>query len=33
VWREIGWWKPAAGLALFALVLYFHPWLFGYRPY
>ena len=32
-WREIGWWKPAAGLALFALVLYFHPWLFGYRPY
>jgi uncharacterized membrane protein len=33
VWREIGWWKPAAGLALFALLLYFHPWLFGYRPY
>jgi len=32
-WREIGWWKPAAGLALFALVFYFHPWLFGYRPY
>jgi uncharacterized membrane protein len=33
VWREIGWWKPAAGLALFALLLYFHPWLFGYRAY
>ena len=33
VWREIGWWKPAAGLALFGLLLYFHPWLFGYRPY
>ncbi len=33
VWREIGWWRPAAGLALFALLLYFHPWLFGYRPF
>ena len=33
VWREIGWWRPAAGLALFALLLLFHPWLFGYRPY
>ena len=33
VWREIGWWRPAAGLALFGLLLYFHPWLFGYRPY
>lgn len=32
-WREIGWWRPAAGLALFALLLYFHPWLFGQRPY
>jgi len=32
-WREIGWWRPATGLALFALLLYFHPWLFGYRPY
>jgi uncharacterized membrane protein len=32
-WREIGWWKPAAGVALFGLVLYLHPWLFGYRPY
>ena len=33
VWREIGWWRPAAGLALFGLLLTFHPWLFGYRPY
>lgn len=33
VWREIGWWQPAAGLALFALLLTFHAWLFGYRPY
>ncbi len=33
VWREIGWWRPAVGLALFALLLYVHPWLFGYRPY
>jgi uncharacterized membrane protein len=32
-WREIGWWRPAAGLAAFALLLAFHPWLFGYRPY
>ena len=33
VWREIGWWRPAAGLVLFGLVLYLHPWLFGYRAY
>lgn len=33
VWREIGWWKPAAGLAAFAALLWFHPWLFGQRPY
>jgi len=33
VWREIGWWRPAVGLAAFALVLYAHPWLFGQRPY
>lgn len=32
-WREIGWWRPAAGLALFAPLLFFHPWLFGQRPY
>lgn len=33
VWREIGWWKPATGLAAFGLALYAHPWLFGFRPY
>ncbi len=33
VWREIGWWRPAVGLALFTLLTWFHPWLFGYRPY
>jgi uncharacterized membrane protein len=32
-WREIGAWRPAAGLAAFAAVLWFHPWLFGVRPY
>lgn len=32
-WREIGWWRPAIGLAAFALLFWFHPWLFGYRPY
>ncbi len=33
VWQEIGWWRPAVGLALFGVVLYFHAWLFGYRAY
>jgi uncharacterized membrane protein len=33
VWREIGWAQPAVGLAAFALVLGFHAWLFGARPY
>ena len=32
-WREIGWLGPAAGLAAFAVLLYFHGWLFGVRPY
>lgn len=32
-WREIGWWRPAAGLAAFAALVFFHPWLFGYRAY
>jgi uncharacterized membrane protein len=30
---EIGWWRPLAGLALYAVVLLAHPWLFGVRPY
>jgi uncharacterized membrane protein len=33
VWREIGWWQPAAGLAAFAAVLWLHAWLFGVRAY
>jgi uncharacterized membrane protein len=33
VWREIGWWRPAAGLAAFAALLWLHAWLFGMRPY
>lgn len=32
-WREIGWLRPAIGLALYALLLVLHPWLFGVRPY
>jgi uncharacterized membrane protein len=32
-WREIGWTKPALGIALFVVLLYFHAWLFGVRPY
>lgn len=30
---EIGWGRPVAGLALFAVVLLLHPWLFGARPW
>jgi len=33
VWREIGWWRPAAGLVAFAALLWQHAWLFGVRPY
>ena len=33
VWREIGAWRPAAGLAAFAVVLWLHGWLFGVRAY
>jgi uncharacterized membrane protein len=29
VWREIGWLRPALGIALFALVLFIHPWISG----
>jgi len=32
-WREIGWARPALGLAAFAVLLYFHGWLFGVRGY
>ena len=30
---EIGWKKPALGLALYVALLFFHPALFGVRPY
>jgi len=33
VWREIGWARPALGVAAFTLLLYFHGWLFGVRAY
>lgn len=29
---EIGWWRIALGLALFAVLLWLHPWLFGVGP-
>jgi uncharacterized membrane protein len=32
-WRELGWWRPAVGLAAFGALLALHPWLFGYRAY
>lgn len=31
--KEIGWQKPAIGLALYAAFLWLHPLLFGLRPY
>jgi uncharacterized membrane protein len=30
---EIGWWRIGVGLALYAVLLFAHPWLFGARPY
>lgn len=32
VWREIGWLRPATGLALFAAFFLGHTWLFGANP-
>ena len=32
-WAEIGWLRPAVGLAVYAALLLLHPWLFGVRPY
>jgi uncharacterized membrane protein len=32
VWREIGWLRPAIGLAVFASFLGVHRWLFGVSP-
>ena len=33
MWREIGWLRPAIGLALFAGFFLGHAWLFGAMPY
>lgn len=33
VWREIGWMRPAIGLAAFAVFLGAHRWLFGVSPF
>ena len=33
VWREIGWSRPAIGMAAFVLVLLFHSAIFGAPPY
>ncbi|HEY6241988.1 MAG TPA: NnrU family protein [Burkholderiales bacterium] len=30
---EIGWWRVLAGLALYLLLMFLHPLLFGARPY
>lgn len=30
--RDIGWWRIALGLGLYALLLALHPWLFGVSP-
>jgi uncharacterized membrane protein len=33
VWREIGWVRPLAGLAMFFVFFFLHSWLFNARPY
>lgn len=33
VMSEIGWWRVAAGLVLYAALIAIHPYLFGARPY
>lgn len=30
---EIGWWRIAAGIALYFVLIFLHPYLFGVRPY
>ncbi len=30
---EIGWWRVGAGIALYLVLIYLHPYLFGARPY
>ena len=29
VWREIGWTRPAIGIAVFVVVFFLHPWISG----
>jgi len=29
VWREVGWTRPAIGIAVFVLVFFLHPWISG----
>jgi uncharacterized membrane protein len=29
VWREIGWLRPAIGIAVFVLAFFLHPWISG----
>lgn len=31
-WREIGWWRPALALLLYATFLHLHVWVFGVSP-
>jgi uncharacterized membrane protein len=33
IWREIGWLRPAIGVAAFLAFFFLHPYLFGARPY
>jgi uncharacterized membrane protein len=33
VWREIGWIRPAIGVAAFIILLAAHRWLFGVSPF
>jgi uncharacterized membrane protein len=28
-WKGIGWWRPALGIVVYAILLYGHTWLFG----
>jgi uncharacterized membrane protein len=32
IWSELGWWRVALAIALFALVLWGHRWAFGVSP-
>lgn len=32
LWREIGWWRPAAAIAIYAALLLLHPYVIGPDP-